>query len=184
MKTFGCLIFLLLFAASTLIAGNPKGTRSSAPGLAELETMASRLAPTPLRVDISNLSLGDRQALPKLIQAARILDGLFMKQLWSGNPDLNAKLQKDQTLLGKARLRYFWLNKGPWSDIDEYKAFLPGVPHRKPPGANFYPADMSKDDFERWVAGVPATDQEQAKGFFTVLRWQDKKAGSLTIVPY
>jgi len=146
--------------------------------------MANRFASTPLRVDTSSLSLGDRQALAKLIQAARILDELFTKQLWSGNPELYSKLQKDKTPLGKARLRYFWLNKGPWSDIDEYKAFLPGVPPRKLPGSNFYPADMSKEDFEGWVAGLPENEQGRAKGFFTVIRWADKKGGPLTSVEY
>ena len=62
--------------------------------------------------------------------------------------------------LGKARLHYFWLNKGPWSDIDDYKAFLPGVPARKSPGANFYPEDMSKADFESWVAALPRRSAE------------------------
>jgi peptidase M49-like protein len=184
MKTFGCLIFLLLFGTSTLLASNPKGTHSSAPGLTDLDMMANRFSPAPFRVDVSNLSLGDRQALGKLIQAARILDQVFMKQLWSGNPDLYAKLQKDQSLLGKARLRYFWLNKGPWSDIDEYKAFLPDVPPRKLLGANFYPADMSKEDFEKWVTGLSPNEQEQAKSFFTVIHWEDKKGGALAAVPY
>jgi hypothetical protein len=183
LKTFGCFLILPFLAAISVYAGAQKSS-SPTPNLAELEKMAARFASTPLRVDTTNLSLGDRQALVKLVQAARILDQVFMRQLWSGNEDLYARLQKDPTPLGRARLRYFWLNKGPWSDIDEYKAFLPGVPHRKLPGANFYPADMSKDDFERWVTGAPATDQEQAKGFFTVLRWQDKKAGRLSIVPY
>src|SRR5215469_6108087 len=184
MKTFGCATFLCFWGALTVFAGNPKPSRSSTPSLVDLETMANRFASTPLRVDTSSLSLGDRQALAKMIQAARILDELFTKQLCSGNPELYSKLLKDKTPLGKARLRYFWLNKGPWSDIDEYKAFLPGVPPRKLPGSNFYPADMSKEDFERWVAGLSADEQEKAKGFFTVIRWPDKKAGSLVAVPY
>ena len=108
----------------------------------------SRFAPTPLRVDTSSLSSGDRQALVKLIEAARVLNDIFLQQLWDGNLALYARLQKDTTPLGKARLHYFWINKGPWSDIDEYKAFLPGVPPRKPLGANFYPENMSKDAFE------------------------------------
>ena len=95
--------------------------------------------PTPLRVDTSRLSPGDRQALVKLIEASRILNDVFMQQMWDGNLALYARLQKDATPLGKARLHYFWINKGPWSDLDEYKAFLPGVPPRKPLGANFYP---------------------------------------------
>jgi len=146
--------------------------------------MTNRFAQTPLRVETSALSQGDRQALAKLIGAARVLDDIFLKQLWSGNPALYSKLQKDKTPLGKARLRYFWLNKGPWSDIDDYKAFLPGVPPRKLAGSNFYPADMSKEDFERWLAGLPADEQEKAKGFFTVIRWQDEKGRTLVAVPY
>jgi hypothetical protein len=183
-KTLGCSILLLLVGSMTMPAAAQKSTHASTPSLADLEKMANRFASTPLRVDTSNLSSGDRQALVKLVQAARILDQIYMKQLWSGNLDLYARLRKDTTPLGRARLHYFWLNKGPWSDIDEFKAFVPGVPPRKLSGANFYPADMSKEDFERWVATLPANEQERAKGFFAVLRWQDKKAGVLTIVPY
>jgi hypothetical protein len=184
MKTFGCAIFFLISSLLALFgAGNTKPQHSSTPGLAELETMTNRFAQTPLRVETSALSQGDRQALAKLIGAARVLDDIFLKQLWSGNPALYSKLQKDKTPLGKARLRYFWLNKGPWSDIDDYKAFLPGVPPRKLAGSNFYPADMSKEDFERWLAGLPADEQQKAKGFFTVIRGDDK-GGSLVAVPY
>jgi hypothetical protein len=156
--------------------------RSSLPDLPRLQQMAARFAPTPLRVDISKLSSGDRQALVKLIEAARILDDIFMKQLWSGNTALYERLQKDKSAFGKARLRYFWINKGPWSDLDEYQAFLPGVPGRKPLGANFYPETMKKADFEKWVASLPEDGQQQAKGFFTVIR--NGEQGGLKAVPY
>lgn len=142
----------------------------TAPNQAQLEQMASRFAPTPLRVDTSGLSSGDRQALVKLIQAARLVNDIFMKQYWSGDLALYQRLQKENTPLGRTRLHYFWINKGPWSDIDEYKAFLPGVPPRKLPGANFYPEDMTKEDFERWLGSLSPEEQEQAKGFFTVIR--------------
>ena len=105
---------------------------------------------------------GDRKALPKLVEAARVLNHLFLDQLWSGNRELYAKLQKDATPLGKARLHYFWLNKGPWSDLDDHAAFLPGVPARKPLGANFYPPDMTREEFEAWVKTLPAAEREQA----------------------
>ena len=159
--------------------------------------MIHRFAPTPLRADTSRLSAGDRQAMTKIVEAARIFDEIFMKQLWSGDLALYAKLQKDTSPLGKARLHYFWINKGPWSDIDDYKAFLPGVPPRKLPGANFYPADMTKEDFERWVAALSPQEQEQAKGFFTVIRRKakprkpkgmvgppDKLRDQMEIIPY
>src|SRR5438094_9997308 len=56
---------------------------TTAPGQAEIERMTARFAPTQLRVDISKLSAGDRQALAKIIEAARILNDIFMKQYWS-----------------------------------------------------------------------------------------------------
>jgi len=179
-KIFTCSILIVMAWSNS----PPKAARQPASTLVELEKMAGRFAPTPIRVETTNLSPGDRQALVKLIEAARVLNDIFLEQLWSGNPDLYAKLQKDMTALGKARLHYFWINKGPWSDLDDYQAFLPNVPPRKLPGANFYPADMAKKDFERWVQDLPAEDQERAKGFFTVLRWRDKPGGSLATFPY
>ena len=105
--------------------------------LTELEQMSARFAPVDLRVDTSRLSAGDRAALVKLIEAARVVNHIFLQQLWSGNLALYDKLKLDTTPLGKARLEYFWLNKGPWSDLDDHQAFLPGVPERKPLGAAF-----------------------------------------------
>src|SRR5579863_7964730 len=143
--TVRCIFILLLGAASMPV----KAQKSDAlPGLAQLDSMTSRFAPTPLRVDTSRLSSGDRQALVKLIEAASLLNDIYMRQLWDGDVALYARLQKEATTpLGKARLHYFWINKSPWSDLDDYKAFLPGVPSRKLLGANFYPEDMSKVEF-------------------------------------
>src|SRR5581483_5502522 len=159
---------------------------TSAPDLAQLQKMIARFAPTPMRVDTSQLAKSDQQALVRLIQAARILNDIFMKQYWSGDIALYQELQKDTTPLGKARLHYFWINKGPWSEIDDYKAFIPGVPPRKPLGANFYPEDMTKEEFERWVASLPPKEKEQAVGFFTVIRRkQGADAGKqLAAIPY
>ena len=79
------------------------GQKSSAPNQTQLEQMAARFAPTPMRVDISRLSQGDRQALSKLVEAARIIDDVFMKQYWSGDLELYQKLKKDRSPLGQAR---------------------------------------------------------------------------------
>ena len=125
------------------------------PDLNQLKQMSARFAPVTPKYDTAALSAGDRKALPKLVEAARVLNHLFMDQLWSGNRDLYAKLQKDTTPLGKERLHYFWLNKGPWSDLDDHAAFVPGVPERKPLGANFYPPDMTREEFEAWVKTLP-----------------------------
>ncbi len=179
-KTVGLLLILLCEAVS--VPAQAQKSSAVLPDRVQLEKMASRFAPTQMRVDTSKLSGGDRLALAKLIEAARILDDIFLKQMWSRNPTLYARLQKDITPLGKARQHYFWINKGPWSEIDEYKAFLPGVLPRKPLGANFYPEDMAKQQFENWVAALPEKEQESAKGFFTVIRWKQKPPKSKGMV--
>jgi hypothetical protein len=149
---------------------------------AEIERMTARFAPVPLRVDTSRLSAGDRAALAKLITAGRIVNRIFLGQLWNGNAALYDKLARDKSAAGKARLDYFWLNKGPWSDLDEHKAFLGGVPERKPLGANFYPENIAREEFEAWVKTLSPSARSQAEGFFTVIR--RGADGKLRAVPY
>jgi len=174
----------LALAAATLCA-----TVHAAPATApQLQTMAKRFAPVDLTADTAKLSAGDRVAIAKLIEAAKIVDTLQLRQRWSGNEALWAALHKDSTPLGKARRDYFWLNKGPWSIIDGNQSFMPAeyagikIPAEKPPGANFYPEGASKQDLETWMNGLPAQEKEQAQWFFTVIR--KDKAGKFTIVKY
>ncbi len=177
---------LVLALMTAMVAGsmaqNQPKVETKIPDLPELQSMIDRFAPTPYRTDISHLSSGDRQALVKLIEAAEVMDSLFLKQYWSGNPDTWVRLQKDATPLGKARAKYFWINKGPWSELDGQTSFAPGVPARKLPGANFYPEDMTKKQFETWVGTLPPEQKAEATGFFSVIR-RDAK-GKLMAVPY
>jgi len=148
---------------------------ATVPDLAELNRMIARFAPVELHADASKLSAGDQKALAKLLDAARVIDNIFLNQVWSGNAALRARLARDTSALGKARLHYFDLNKGPWSDLDDHAAFIPGVPVKQLPGANFYPADMTKQEFEK-------SANDTARGFFTVIRrGADKK---LQVIPY
>jgi hypothetical protein len=173
-------LIVLLFGV--VAVAQEKKAAPAIPDLAQLKTMTARFAPTPLRVDLSGLSAGDRQALEKLVEAAKIVNTIFMRQFWSGDLATYQALQRDRTPLGSARLDYFWINKGPWSEIDEYAAFLPDVPARKLPGANFYPENMTKDEFETWVKTLSPEQKEQAEGFFTVIR--RGADGKLKTIPY
>jgi hypothetical protein len=141
----------------------------------DLGRMSNRFAPVDLEVDTGALSAGNRAALAKLVEAALVIDRIFLEQRWSGNLALEAKLKQDQSELGRARLDYFRLNKGPWSELDEHSAFLRDVPARKPQGGAFYPEDMTREEFEGW-------GQIEAKGFFSVIR--RGADGSLRNVPY
>jgi hypothetical protein len=171
MRTLPALLPILLMTPSL----------ATTPDLSELERMAARFAPVELRVDTAQLSPSDRQALEKLIAAAHLIDDLFLTQYWRGNHALYAKLRKDKTPLGKARLHYFWINKGPWSALDDHQAFLPEVPARKPLGANFYPEDMTRQQFEDWVKTLPKEQKQEAEGFFTVIH---RDGARLHAVPF
>ena len=152
------------------------------PDLAQLKQMSARFAPVKLNYDAAALSAGDKKALAELVDAARVLNFVFMDQLWSGDRALYDKLQKDTSALSKERLHYFWLNKGPWSDLDGHTAFIPGVAERKPLGANFYPEDMTREEFEAWVKTLNTAERQQAEGFFTVIRRDGNRR--LTMTPY
>lgn len=170
-------VLLSVFATMMLL------NAATLPDLAQLERMTARFVPTEMRVDTSALAPGDLDALKKLIEAAHVIDDIFLTQVWSGNPRLLSQLRKDTTPLGKARLHYFWINKGPWSALDGNAAFLPDVPPQRLPGANFYPEDMTRDEFQTWIKKLVDSDVRAAEGFFTVIR-RDPKAKRLTIVPY
>jgi hypothetical protein len=90
-------------------------------------------------------------------------------------------LVRDDTELGRTRLHYFLLNKGPWSRLDHNEPFIPGAP-AKPPSANYYPAGATKEEVDRWIQSLPEAEKTRATGFFTVIRRGPD--GRLTTVPY
>lgn len=156
-------------------------TLAAVPGADELRRMAARFAPVELSADLSALPENERQALAKLVEAAKIMDGLFLRQVWPGNPALLAQLARDESPLGRARLHYFLINKGPWSRLDHDEPFIPGVP-AKSAGASYYPAGATKADVEAWLQTLSEPERTRARGFFTTIRRGQNKA--FTIVPY
>jgi hypothetical protein len=179
-------IFIILVCAALLACSGPKEeakvSESKPAADTSLAAQIRQFAPTDISADTSHLSEGDRQALSKLIEAAKLLDPLFLRQVWSGNVALKQKLEADTSPQGRERLHYFMINKGPWSRNEQNKPFIDGVPHEKPPQAGFYPDDITKEEFNSWLATLPENDKHRATGFFTVIRRGPD--GKLTIVPY
>src|SRR5262245_42618689 len=101
---------------------------SAMPDANTLETMTARFAPTDIGTDLSKLPATDRRVLGKLVEAAKIIDALFLRQVWSGNDAMLLDLSRDQSPAGRARLHYFLINKGPWSRLDHNQPFVPGAP--------------------------------------------------------
>jgi len=170
----------VLLVTCTAAAAFVRGQEATVPDAATLQAMAARFAPTEISADISKLPANDRRVLAKLVEASKIVDALFLRQVWAGNDAMLLDLLRDQSPAGRARLHYFQINKGPWSRLDHNAVFVPGAPP-KPPAANFYPAGASKADLERWIATLPEAERSRATGFFTVIRRTDS---SFTLVPY
>jgi hypothetical protein len=172
----------LMLVFTVAISGNQIMRAQKSAGDPELAKKIRRFAPTVLMTDISNLGPNDRKALTKIIQAAKLMDPLFLRQVWDGNEALQMKLEADKTAGGRQRLHYFLANDGPWSRLDSNEPFVEGVPHEKPPQANYYPDDMSKDEFNSWVQGLSEAEKQKATGFFYLIRRGED--GKLRSVPY
>lgn len=153
------------------------------PHAVTLQRMAARFAPTEIGADLSTLPAADRRVLAKLVEASKVIDALFLRQVWGGNDAMLLDLVKDQSAEGRARLHYFLINKGPWSRLDHNEVFVPGAPP-KPAGANFYPPGTSKADLDAWIEALPEPDRVRATSFFTVIRHAGGPANGYSIVPY
>ena len=161
------------------------------PTLAELQKMTARYAPADIGADLSALPTNERDALARLIDASRIMDALFLRQVWAGNDamlhDLAARAARTvgprASRTAAARLHFFLINKGPWDRLDHNRAFVPGAP-AKPEAANFYPAGATKDEVQTWLDTLSGAAKEAATGFFTTIRRPDSNAKGLVAVPY
>src|SRR5512139_3845675 len=126
-------------------------------------------APFTLQSDLSWLTDKERRMLGLFIDAAEVMDGLFWRQAYGDRDALLKRLAGDP-----AAQRFAVMNYGPWDRLADNAPFVAGI-GPKPLGAQFYPLDMTKEEFER--ANLPGARSE-----YTVLR-RDAK-GALRTVPY
>jgi hypothetical protein len=121
-----------------------------------------------LDVDLSHLSDQQRKMIALLIDAGKVTDGLFWRQVWG---DKNTLLDGITDLKVKRFAEY---NYGPWDRLDSDKVFVDGFGPR-PAGARYYPEDMTKEEFENW-------SQEGKDGLYSLIQRDDE--GELILVPY
>lgn len=172
---------LAALACSCVLAGAAVADDSSLPDAARLQAMGARFAPVDVRVDLTRLPDNERAALARMVQASLYIDALFMRQRSASNEALLLKLMADPTPLGRARLDYFMINRGPWSELDEDRPFLPGV-GEKSASANFYPANATREEIDAWMNAQPEAQRAAATGFFTTIRRTPD--GKFAAVPY
>lgn len=160
-----------LVACQPKPASTPETKAEVAPAAESSQEIAAKVASyaeVELKADLSKLPEGDRQAIVLLLQAGQIMDGLFWKQVYGNKDALLAKITDPATR------RFAEINYGPWDRLDGDKPFVAGVGPR-PPGAQFYPADMTKAEFE--AAQLPGKD-----GQYSLI--ERDAAGKLKVVPY
>jgi hypothetical protein len=130
--------------------------------VAELEAMSARFAPVDVVVDLTALPEHERFALAKLVEASLLVDARSC----------------DRSALGAARLRYFLLNKGPWSRLDHDAPFIPGVGPKPAARTSTRPARLARRG--RAVdRAAPRGDRRPATGFFTTIRRSARAGGAV-----
>jgi hypothetical protein len=143
---------------------------------ADVEQRLAKFAPTEIDFDEKLVKPAERVVLVKLVQAAQILDGLFLDQVSPDNRALRRRLVRQKA--PQPVIDYFDIMYGPWDRLEGDAPFVGGS--EKPDGAGFYPQGMTKAELEAHLKAHP--DQAEAfKGYFTVIR---RQKGKLVAVPY
>ncbi|WP_444942422.1 dipeptidyl-peptidase 3 family protein [Microbulbifer sp. ZKSA004] len=124
--------------------------------------------PVELTANLSGLSDNQRKMIGLLIDASQIMDRLFWLQSYGPAEELLPDIEDN-----RAR-KFADINYGPWDRLNDNKPFIVGYGD-KPLGANFYPADMTREEFEKW-------DQAGKDGLYSLVRRNE--SGSLELVPY
>jgi hypothetical protein len=127
-----------------------------------------------LTADLSSLSDDQRKMIPKFLEAAQIMDGLFWQQAYGDRDALLASIDEADVR------QYVEWNYGPWDRLEGNAPFVDGV-GAKPAGANLYPADVTKEEVEA-AASVSTAARESLESLYTIVRRDE--AGGLIGVPY
>ena len=164
-------------ALTLALSGCSRGEKASeqATRAMTIQDRLAQYATVKLTADLSKLSEGDRQAVRLLIQAVEPMDDAFWTETYGKRDDALALAHGDRDTE-----RYIDINYGPWDRLHDDEPFVEGVGPRRP-GANLYPADMTKEEFE--AAAEAAPDGGAAlRSLYTLVRRADD--GSLKAVPY
>jgi hypothetical protein len=152
-------------------ASSAPASAASAAATAEEGSVAQRLAsyaPVKLEADLSAFNERQKKMIALLVEAADSMNAIYWRQSWG---DKDALLSR---ITDPATREFAELNYGPWDRLNNDKPFVDGVVER-PPGAQFYPADMTREQFDQ----SPLKDKTS---LYTLLR-RDAQ-GQLITVPY
>lgn len=171
-------ILLLVFLASGFLLTNCQKHNEKVAEMQALKQKIAQFVPTEIRYDRSLLTDRQQKVVENLYRASCLIDTIFLDQVYAKNFEILHRLERSRDPLDKLRLEYFTIMFGPFDRLDHNKPFIGHDP--KPKGANFYPADMTREEFEQWIKSHPQ-DEKAFTSTFTVIRRQDN---GLVAIPY
>jgi len=134
----------------------------------EIKQKADEFVSYKLTADLSVLSEKEKQMLPLLIDAAKLMEEIYWHEAYGNKEELFVNKMDESTE------KFVKLNYGPWERLNNNEPFLEGFT-KKPAGANFYPPDITKEEFEAW-------DNESKTSQYTLIRKGED--GELKSIPY
>lgn len=144
----------------------------------DIKARRAQFVQESLDADTASLPAADVKALGHLVKAAAIVDRIFLRQAWAGNPAFAPRVAALAGPDAQAAKDYYRIMAGPWDRLKDFEPFLGTAPH--PAGAGFYPEDMTREEFEKYLAANPA-EKAQFTSTTTVIR---REGGKLVAVPY
>lgn len=163
---------ILLFAVTALLAGTaceaPKENEEVMDEKSAVQIKLDEYTSFKLTADVSKLSEKEKEMIPILIEVADIMDGLYWQEAYGDKEALMSSLKDD------AEKGFAMINYGPWDRLGNNAPFIEGV-GEKPLGAQYYPADMTKAEFE-------AFESEDKTSLYTFVKRDEN--GALYTLPY
>ncbi|WP_286829006.1 MULTISPECIES: dipeptidyl-peptidase 3 family protein [Kordiimonas] len=144
----------------------------------DLQAQRAKIAKVKMDVDTSFLTDEERAVVNKLNEAAELMSEIYLRQRSEDNPAIRAEIAASDAPNKDLLLDMFDLHFGPWDTVAEAHPFYGNT--EMPAGAAFYPADMTKEEFEAWIEAHPE-DKEAFTSLYTVIRRDGDK---LVAIPY
>jgi len=166
MKNILAMLSLMVIVSSC--KEDKKEVVSEEPTQTEMQKNLGKYVSVKLTSDVNKLSEKEQQMLPLLIKAAEKMNDLFWYEAYGDKTELLNSIEDEDTKT------FVKINYGPWDRLDGNKPFVEGV-GEKPLGANFYPKDMTKKEFE-------AADIEDKSSIYNFVRRDEN--GKLYSIPY
>jgi len=170
-------LLLVAAACATRPADPPAASAAAAQGY-DLAAQRAKIARIPMAPNTAFLNAEERAVVNLLIRAAELMNPIYLRQRSTQNPTIRAEIARSQHPQKALLLDMFDLHFGPWDTLAENHPFYGG--EKMPPGAGFYPADLTKEAFDAYLSAHPG-EKEALTSPYTVVR---RRGDRLVAVPY